>query len=382
MPNRGPKKTTVPTMNGILDIERRVYGSKEQGWLYPVDHWLGIVLNRISVGIRQWCCLEALDSSFAKVAQSVESLTGISLSEERIRTIVESEGQRVDSARNRGQLAASFTAEDCHDGVMVSGADGVLIPTVPETQKAARRATEAKKRLEQGRKSTRCPGRPKKGTDGVYKEAKIVQFYNQAKTGLHVATTMGDHEALGRIMRREARKVNLSEASFKYAVADGAKWIENQYQKQLPMLDEQILDWYHFKEHVVEAAHEVYGEQSQRGDAFRDTMLDAAWQQGSLVMLHKLSNYERRHKGLKREALRKLREYVEPRIAMTDYPTFRAAGYDCGSGPTESQCGTLTARVKGAGMRWDRDNVAGMLALAALDHSGLWASHWQQQRAA
>jgi len=369
-------------MNGILAIERRVYGSKAQGWLYPSDVWLGIVLSRISVGIRQWCCLEALDSSMATVARSVKSLSGIRLSEERIRAIVESEGTQVASSRNTCQLGASFTADDCADGVMVSGADGVLVPVVPETQKARRRETEAKKRCAEGRRSTRRPGRPKRGTDGAYKEAKIVAFYDQPKTQMHVATTMGNHEALGRIMRREGRKVKLGQARFSYSVADGAKWIEKQYNKQLPMLDAQILDWYHFKEHIVETSHAVYGEQTAPAWAFQKKMLNAAWHQGSLVMLHRLAHYERRHKGQKREALSKLRRYIEPRIAMTDYPAFRAAGYDCGSGPTESQCGTLANRVKGPGMRWSPENAAAMLALAALDHSNLWKTYWSQQRAA
>lgn len=382
MRNRGLKRTTVPTMNGVLAIERRVYGSKAQGWVYPSDPWLGIALSRISVGIRQWCCLEALDSSMATVARSLESLSGIRLSEERVRTIVESEGTQVASSRNTGQLGASFTADDCGDGVMVSGSDGVLVPVVPETQKARRRETEAKKRSEEGRRSTRRPGRPKRGADGAYKEAKIVAFYDQAKTGMHVAATMGNHEVLGRIMRREARKVKLGEARFSYAVADGAKWIEKQYEKQLPMLDEQILDWYHFKEPVVETSHAVYGEQTTPARAFQKKMLNAAWRQGSLVMLHKLSHYERRHKGENREELSKLRGYIEPRIAMTDYPAFRAAGYDCGSGPTESQCGTLAQRVKGSGMRWSPENAAAMLALAALDHSNLWKIYWSRQRAA
>ena len=88
------------------------------------------------------------------------------------------------------------------------------------------------------------------------------------------------------------------------------------------------------------------------------------------------------HTGERREALESLRSYVEPRIAQTDYPSFRAEGYDCGSGPTESQCGTLTARVKGAGMRWDADNVESMMALAALDHSQQWTAYWKLQRAA
>jgi hypothetical protein len=295
---------------------------------------------------------------------------------------VESEGRHVEKLRNTNQLGATFTADDCRDGVMVTGADGVFVPVVPESQKHKRRETEAKKRAAEGRSSTRKPGRPKKGADGAFREAKIVTFYSQDKTGLHVATTFGNADALGRIMRREASKVKLDKAVFSYCVADGANWIEKQYRIQLPMLVAMLLDWYHFKEHVVEASHLVYGEQTTQAKAWQNKMLDAAWNQGSLVMLHKLQPYLQRHVGDKLDALIKLRNYVEKRIAMTDYPAFREKGYDCGSGPTESQGGSLTRRVDGPGMRWDEDNAAAMLALTALDNSNLWKTYWKYQRAA
>jgi hypothetical protein len=50
----------------------------------------------------------------------------------------------------------------------------------------------------------------------------------------------------------------------------------------------------------------------------------------------------------------------------------RRLGYDCGSGPTESLCGTLAHRLKGSGMRWDRENAEFLMGLAALSRSGLW----------
>ena len=143
------------------------------------------------------------------------------------------------------------------------------------------------------------------------------------------------------------------------------------------MLDAHILDWYHFKEHVVTTSQVVYGESTKQASQWQSQMLETAWDQGSFVMLHRLGAYERRHTDERREALGSLRGYIEPRSAQTDYPSFRAQGYDCGSGPTESQCGSLTSRVKGPGMRWDRENVQAMLALAALDHSNLWNAYWQ-----
>ena len=282
--------------------------------------------------------------------------------------------------QGRGTIPPSFTAADCPDGVMVTGADGVFVPVVPETQKARRRATEWARRKAEGRRSTRRPGRPKKGAEGDYKEAKVLAFYNQGKTKTHVVATLGDSEKLGRMMRREGAKVKLAEAAFSYSVADGAKWIERQYKLNLPMLKARVLDWYHFKEHVVETSHAVYGEASSKAKSWQKKMLDAAWDHGSLVMLHRLWPYVRCHTDERRASLESLRDYVAPRISKTDYPSFRGQGYDCGSGPTESQCGTLTARVKGAGMRWDSDNVEAMLALAALDHSQQWAAYWKLQR--
>jgi hypothetical protein len=382
MRNKGHKAVRHVTVNGELTLRRRAYWSKSRGTVYPADTLLGIRQQNVSVGVRERCCQEALDSSFANVVRSLKTLGQIRLSEDRIRRIVEGEGKNVQRLRKTNRLGASFTISDCADGVMVTGADGVFVPVVPESQKARRRATEAAKRKAQGRRSTRRPGRPKQGAEGQYMEAKVATFYSQDKKHRHVLTTLGDCNELGRLMRREAGKVKLGEARFSYSVADGAKWIARQYRKQLPMLDEHILDWYHFKEHVVETSHVVYGETNPKAGHWQDKMLDAAWEQGSLAMLHRLGPYERRHTGENREALGSLRQYVEPRTSMTDYPRFREQGYDCGSGPTESQCGTTTARVKGPGMRWDADNAEAMLALAALDHSRLWSDYWALQRAA
>ena len=102
-----------------------------------------------------------------------------------------------------------------------------------------------------------------------------------------------------------------------------------------------------------------------------------------LVMLDKLSNHLRRHRqGAKHEAPASLRQYVAKRVHMTDDPSFRRAGYECGSGPTESFCKTLAARLKGRGMRWDKDNAEGVMALGSVHYSDLWRQYWAQQRVA
>ena len=67
---------------------------------------------------------------------------------------------------------------------------------------------------------------------------------------------------------------------------------------------------------------------------------------------------------------------------MPDYPKYRQRGFDIGSHRTEAACKTLTLRLEGSGMRWDRPNAEAIMTLAAVDQSQLWQSYWSWQRQA
>ena len=74
--------------------------------------------------------------------------------------------------------------------------------------------------------------------------------------------------------------------------------------------------------------------------------------------------------------MRALRGYVVGRLDLLGYPAALAAGQDVGSGPTEAACKTLTLRLKGSGMKWDRDHAAAMMNLTALYDSGQADAYW------
>ena len=63
---------------------------------------------------------------------------------------------------------------------------------------------------------------------------------------------------------------------------------------------------------------------------------------------------------------------------MINYAQFEKNGWHIGSGPIESMCKATTRRIKGPGMRWDRDNAEAMMALEALHQSNQWDSYWQK----
>ena len=204
------------------------------------------------------CCREALHCSFEVASDNLHRTAQLSISGGTVREMVENQGRAVIAAQRNGSFPSAFTAAECTAQTLITGTDGVMVPMVTERQKQKRRATESAQRIEQGRSSTAAVGRPKQGSDGPCKEFKLVAFYDPDKSHCHVVGTSGDCEAAGGLMRREARRLHLAQAKVKYAVSDGAEWIAHQYRRQLPMLDEHILDYYHLWEHVVRTSHVLY----------------------------------------------------------------------------------------------------------------------------
>ena len=383
MKNKGNKTVTHQTINGPVEITRKVYWSSQRGMIAPADRWLGITENRYSPGLREMACRLSLNEAFVPASENLKRLVQVTLSSSAVRNIVEHQGKYVLAQQAGGDFSVGFTAEDCTDKTMITGVDGVMVPHVTQGQKRKRRQTEKVKRKSQSRRSTAKHGRPKRGADGPYKEFKIVTFYDTDKQHKHVIGTRGNHQKLGKLMRREASKLKLGRARHKYSVTDGASWILKQYNQQLPMLDDNILDYYHLRDHVIKTGHTLYGEGTQQAVCWRKEMMAVAWEQGSLVFLDRLSDLCKTLRSpAKRQAVKSLQKYIATRVEMTDYPAFRAKGYDCGSGPTESFCGSLTRRLKGRGMRWDGDNAESIMALASIDHTDQWRRYWKSQKRA
>ncbi len=251
-----------------------------------------------------------------------------------------------------------------------------MVPVVTVAEKQKRRANRRRRRKARGRRGTRH-----RGSDQGFKEFKIAVFYDRRRDRCHVVGTAGNHEALGRLMRREAGRLKIGEAVTKVAVTDGAEWIHRQVQTRLPMVDAHILDYYHLKQHVGEAALVNFPEGNPAGEAWRTRLTTALYEEGAgglLVAIHDTLRAARSPR--KRNALLKLEQYVAKRAAMLDYPTFVQRGFDVGSGPTEAACKTLTLRLKGRGRRWNRPNAEAVMALEALRQSRLWHTYWSRER--
>lgn len=368
-----------------MRLRRRRWHSPSDGTTAPLDSFLETVESTISLGVREMCCrLNGDGKNFDKAAANLARTAQVQLSGETLRVVVESEGKQVLRAQRSGQLPVNFSAADCRvepKGTTTRiylGSDGVMVPLVTDGEKRARRQKIKQKRKRRGKKAR--PLAPhKEGADQHYKEFKIVAYYDETQEHRLVSGTRGDCDAAGRLMRREASRIRFDLADQKVGNVDGSPWIRNQIERQSLPLDDLGLDFYHLGENVHKARREIYGEDDEAGKQWASQVLHSFKHNGYEPTWQQLVEWRVGVSRSCRAAADRLLNYVSERREMIKYPEFSAKGWQIGSGPTEATCKTLTARLKGSGMRWDADNAEAIMALEALTQSGQWDEYWQSR---
>jgi len=381
--HKGRQSIEHGTVNGVVNLKRICWWSAENGRDDTIDHLIGVVAGKVSTGVRRMCCTVAItQQGFAKASEHLKELAQISISHERLRQIVESEGQLVLDVQQKGLLSAGFDIEQCRtsqNGIkrVYVGTDGVKVPMVRQLEKDKRR---------KNRRSRRGGGKRRRmhvGADNAYKEFKIAIIYDESNEHRQVIATSGNHEALGRLLRRQAGRLRIGDADEKLSVTDGADWIAKQLECKLPMLDSRILDFYHLSEHIWLAANICFGQGSEQAGKFASDILHVAKHDGPTALLTRLMDEHKKYRsGGKRRSLKELIQYIARRFGMCEYPKFIEKGWQIGSGPTEAMCKVLTYRLKGAGMRWDKYGADAIMALIALRQSNTWTSYWNLRKQA
>jgi hypothetical protein len=389
--NKGRQAHTVLTVNGEIKIVRRWWHGPQIGSVAPADAILDRSGTTITPGVLEMACRVNLSAtSFVRAAAALERTAQVKLSGERLRQVVEAAGRGVLKAQQNDALAVTWHAEDCvaSDAEtggktrVYTGCDGVMVPIITDAEKLKRRSNVKAKRRRRGQKCKPLPPR-RRGADRSWKEFKVAFFYSEGGTQQHVAFTHGNHVAAGKLLRREADRLRFREADERVGLVDGAVWIREQMQLHFAELDGLGLDFYHLSENVHRARRKVFGEEAPEGTAWADELLHAFKHAGYAAAWEKLIQWRAALRGAaKRAAADRLLKFVATRKEMIRYPSFRARGWQIGSGPTESQCKLCTKRLKGYGRRWDRPNATAVAALDTLDRNGQWRQVWPNARPA
>ena len=153
-------------------------------------------------------------------------------------------------------------------------------------------------------------------------------------------------------------------------LGDGAVWIWNLVSIHYPQAT-QIVDWFHAAEHLTPVAAQARGTPAERSEWLSQAREDL-WQGRLDAVIASCAAQVR--PGCADDPAQAAVTYFTNNRQRMDYPTYRARGYQIGSGSVESGCKQIgIARLKVPGAMWDTDGARNVAkARAAL----LSAEHW------
>ena len=158
------------------------------------------------------------------------------------------------------------------------------------------------------------------------------------------------------------------------AVQDGAEWLQGltDYHRADAV---RILDFAHAAEYINDIGQAVEAAGGRLPTRWLDGVLPRLKHQGPARVLQHLAWLAARYpSSLIQEKL----AYLQKREAHMQYPIYQEAGWPIGSGSVESANKLVVeARLKGAGMRWERRNVNPILVLRNAVCNRQWKQTWE-----
>ena len=184
---------------------------------------------------------------------------------------------------------------------------------------------------------------------------------------------LADAEHFAEAVLVETHRRGLEQATAVCAVQDGAEWLQGLVDSHRADAV-RILDFAHAAEYVNEIGQAVRAAGGRLPAKWLEGVLHRLKHQGpSRVLTHLAWLTARYPSDTSQEKLR----YLQKREAHMQYPTYQAAGWPIGSGSVESANKLVVeARLKGAGMRWARQNVNPMLVLRNAVCNRQWDETW------
>ncbi len=171
----------------------------------------------------------------------------------------------------------------------------------------------------------------------------------------------------------ETHRRGLERATEVCAVQDGAEWLQGLVDSHRADAV-RILDFAHAAEYINEIGQAVQAAGGRLPARWLEGVLHRLKHQGPHRVLQHLSWLAARYP---RSLIQEKLTYLQKREAHMQYPAYQAAGWPIGSGSVESANKLVVeARLKGAGMRWHRQNVNPMLVLRNAVCNREWKQTW------
>ena len=186
-------------------------------------------------------------------------------------------------------------------------------------------------------------------------------------------------EHFGPRIRRWAARLGIADPAAVSVLGDGAEWIWNQAQVQLPGC-RGLLDIYHGGEHLAGCAKALYGEGAE-ATAWLDQGRQALLTEGAAgVQAYVAAARAEVRSAAKRQALDEVARYFARRADYLGYAERLALGQSIGSGLVEGACKQVIGRrLKQTGARWRVRRANRMATLCCTLHGDTWKVYWDNR---
>ena len=390
-----PHRRTYRSIFGPFTLSRHVYGTREGQRidLVPLDARLQLPESELSYVLQDWAGTLCVEHAFARTAQTLDTILGLSLSVDSLERMSRMMAESV--ADFRDALKKPPAKEE--GAILVTTADGKGIPMRrPADQRpvgARRKKGEKANKKQMATLGCVYTVDPKhrtaeeivealfrEGTGKRRESSEPVARHKRVWSSLTYEEGDLDVDAETEVFTWMAREVDARRRGGQPMIClmDGQRSLWASCAAHLPRSDVvEVLDLLHVAEYVWNAAYLFHAEGSDAASAFvRDRVLrilrgDVGYVIGGLRQMAT----KRGLPAKKRKKLTQICNYLNRNRHRMRYDEYLGAGYPIASGVIEGACRHVVKdRMERSGMRWTIDGAQAMLDLRSTAINDQWAA--------
>ena len=366
------REKTFTTALGPLTLVRAWYHCRDCGHgLAPRDRALGLAGGSLSPAVRRMVGLTAAETSFDRAGALLRELAGVRLGAKQVERHAEALGR--DIARDELEVVepgppAAATA--------YAGLDGTGVPVRPsETEGRVGKQADGSAKTREVKLVTVWSAERRDRRGLPCRDPGSVSCNAAIESVASRDTDLDPSPFAARVLRELDRR-GFGRAERRVVLGDGAAWIWNFADEHLPGAV-QIVDVFHAKEHVFDAAKAIYGPGSDLAAPWGKARRDELDRHGPGPVIAELQRHARRC-----EEARKELDYFTVNRERMDYPGFRAQGLCVSTGVVEGACKSVIGhRLKRGGMHWTVNGANAIVALRCAIESNRFDDYWRRRTA-
>jgi hypothetical protein len=298
--------------------------------------------------LRPLACLAGTLGSFRDAAEDIlRRFCGVAVSASVVRRVTEQAGERLLQRQRAGDIVVPKSSKEWDFSIAGHSHTAAFI----------------------GLDAFSVPIQKSGGKKAEYRMLYTATLYTPDKSQTHYLVDFDLNRIAGQL-REASKRLGLGAAHQLVAISDAGNGLEEALRRHFWDDLTCILDWYHASEHLHGYAKALHGRDEGARAGWVERAQTILYEQGGSALLSHLREQLVPAEADVAEELRKLIGYFAGNDHRTDYPSYRAHGWDIGSGPTEAGCKIVGARLKGSGMRWLEEGAAEVAPLRALYQSG------------